>query len=76
MKHRLNFQRLIWNWMLRIISLIAVHILDIHAKSTLKVAVCNPGIIPYVQLDNATGTFQGYDVGKFEGKSTSLIAVS
>ncbi len=37
---------------------------SVQAKSTLKVAVCYPGIIPYVNIDNVTQTFKGYDVGK------------
>ena len=36
----------------------------VQAKSTLKVAVCFPGIVPYVNIDNATQNFMGYDVGK------------
>lgn len=33
------------------------------AKSTLKVAVCNPGQVPYATVQD-NGTLNGYDVGK------------
>ena len=32
------------------------------APSTLKVAGCNPGIMPFVDMKN--GTLRGYDIGK------------
>lgn len=40
--------------------------LDIYveaAKSTLKVAACDPGLTPFVQMRN--GSVKGYDIGKY-----------
>ena len=37
--------------------------LALCAKSTLKVAVCNPGQVPYATVQD-NGTLTGYDVGK------------
>jgi hypothetical protein len=34
------------------------------AKSTLKVAVCNPGQVPYATVQD-DGTLTGYDIGNY-----------
>ncbi len=33
-------------------------------QSTLRVAACNPGQLPYVTMEN--GTLKGYDIGEKE----------
>ena len=51
------------SWGSRVVSVwILVIRLASCAKSTLKVAVCNPGQVPYATVQ-ANGTLTGYDVG-------------
>ncbi len=42
------------------------------AKSTLKVAVCNPGQVPYATVQE-NGTLTGYDVGNYHLLSRALF---